>query len=62
MKAWQHTRAFVIQFLPGTAVEAGSFEGRVEHVATSTATQFHSLDEFLSFVSNVLNEARAEQR
>ena len=61
MKGWQHTRAFVIQFLPGTAVAAGSFEGRVEHVASSTATQFHSLDEFLAFVTHTLAEARVEQ-
>jgi hypothetical protein len=61
MKGWQHTSAFVIQFLPQTDVEAECFEGRVEHIASSATTHFHSLEEFLAFVSGVLKGVRAEQ-
>ena len=61
MKTLQHTGAFVIQFQPETAIEAGTFEGRVEHVASSKATYFRSLEEFLAFVARVLTQARAEQ-
>jgi hypothetical protein len=61
MKALQHTGAFVIQFQPETAVETGSFEGRVEHIASSMAMHFRSLEEFLSFVTRVLTQVRAEQ-
>jgi hypothetical protein len=61
MKALQHTGAFVIQFLPETEIAAGSFEGRVEHVASSVATHFRSLEEFLAFVARVLTQVRAEQ-
>jgi hypothetical protein len=61
MKGWQHTSAFVIQFLPEAEVEAGWFEGRVEHIASSMTTHFHSLEEFLAFVSGVLKEVRSSQ-
>jgi hypothetical protein len=61
MRALQHTGAFVIQFQPETALEAGSFEGRVEHIASSMAMHFRSLEEFLNFVTRVLAQVRAEQ-
>lgn len=54
MDGWQHKLAFVIQFWPETNVEAGRFEGRVEHIASYKATRFHSLDELLSFIAGVL--------
>jgi hypothetical protein len=57
-EAWQHKTAFVIQFRPETDLEAGLFEGRVEHIASTKATRFHSLDELLSFIANVLAEIR----
>ena len=56
MDQWQYRAAFVIQFRPETDVESGRFEGRVEHVATCKATKFHSLDELLAFIANVLTE------
>jgi hypothetical protein len=57
MEGWQYRAAFVIQFRPGTDVEAGRFEGRVEHVSSHKATRFHSLDELLDFIACVLGEA-----
>ena len=56
MDQWQYKGAFVIQFRPETDVEAGRFEGKVEHVASSKATRFHSLDELLAFIATVLTE------
>lgn len=56
MEGWQYKAAFVIQFRPETDIEAGRFEGRVEHIASSKATRFHSLDELLAFIASVLTE------
>lgn len=54
MEGWQYKAAFVIQFRPESEIEAGRFEGRVEHMASSRATRFHSLDELLGFIGRVL--------
>ena len=56
MEGWQYKAAFVIQFRPETEIEAGRFEGKVEHVASHKATRFHSLDELLAFIATVLTE------
>ena len=56
MEQWQYKAAFVIQFRPETDVEAGRFEGRVEHVSSSLARRFHSLDELLAFMASMLAE------
>ena len=53
---WQYRAAFVIQFRPETDIEAGRFEGKVEHIASYKAMQFHSLDELLGFIASVLTE------
>ena len=58
MEGWQHKAAFVIQFHPETDIEEGRFEGRVEHFTSTRATRFHSLDELLMFIANVLSEVR----
>ena len=58
MDGWQHKAAFVIQFRPETNIETGRLEGRVEHIASTKATRFHSLDELLTFMANALAEAR----
>jgi len=58
MSEWQLKAAFVVQFRPETNIDAGHFEGRVEHVATHGAMRFHSLDELLGFIANVLTEVR----
>jgi hypothetical protein len=56
MNGWQHKAAFVVQFRPETDIDAGRFEGRVEHIASTKATRFHSLDELLGFIDSVLAE------
>jgi len=56
MEERQYKAAFVVQFRPETDIEAGRFEGRVEHVASYKATRFHSLDELLAFIASVLTE------
>ena len=48
--------AFVIQFRPETDVEAGRFEGKVEHIASYEAKRFSSLEELLSFIVRMLSE------
>ncbi len=50
--------AFVVQFGPATQVDAGQVEGRVEHLVSRHATQFHSLEGLLAFISRVLREVR----
>jgi hypothetical protein len=49
--------AFVIQFRPETEVEAGRFEGKVEHIASYESTKFSSLEELLDFIVRMLSEA-----
>jgi hypothetical protein len=56
MNGWQYKAAFVVQFRSETDVEAGRFEGKVEHIASCEETRFHSLDELLSFIARVLAE------
>ena len=58
MDGWQYKAAFVVQFRSETAVEIGRFEGKVEHVASHQSKRFHSLDELLEFIGNVLAEVR----
>ena len=58
MEGRQYRAAFVVQFRPETDIEAGRFEGRVEHIASTKATRFHSLDELLRFIASVLAEIR----
>lgn len=46
--------AFVVQFLAGSDLGAGSVGGRVEHVASGRNARFASLDELLRFVGDIL--------
>ncbi len=63
MKGWQYKAAFVIQFRPETDIETRRLEGRVEHIASTKATRFHSLDELLAFIAGMLAEvSNAEQQ
>lgn len=62
MEGWQYRAAFVIQFRPETDIGAGRFEGRVEHMASSKATRFHSLDELLAFIASVLAEVSGTEQ
>jgi hypothetical protein len=58
MAGWQYRAGFVIQFHPETDIEAGRFEGKVEHVASCESARFHSLEELLGFIARVLAEVR----
>ena len=62
MDGWQYKAAFVIQFRRETNVEAGRFEGRVEHIASYKAARFHSLDELLAFITTMLAEVTATEQ
>ena len=62
MEGRQYKAAFVIQFRPETDIEAGRFEGRVEHIASSKATRFHSLDELLGFIAGVLTKGSEREQ
>jgi hypothetical protein len=56
MAGWQYRGAFVIQFRPETDIEAGRFEGKIEHMVSYKAIRFHSLDQLLEFIASVLAE------
>jgi hypothetical protein len=58
MEGWQSKAAFVVQFREGTDVEAGRLDGKVEHIASYRATRFHSVDELMAFIAQVLTEIR----
>lgn len=49
-------RAFVVQFCAAAEVEPGHFAGRVEHVASGRILYFHSVEELLAFIGQILNE------
>ena len=48
-------RAFVVQFDTHTNVARGQLAGRVEHVVTGQATQFHTLQALLTFIDQLLH-------
>lgn len=50
--------AFVVQFRVGTELESGRIWGKVEHVVSGQATHFESLDELMTFMTQVLSEMR----
>jgi hypothetical protein len=47
-------RAFVVQLHATAVVAQGQLSGRVEHVQSSQAAHFHTLDELLAFMARVL--------
>ena len=51
----------MIQFRTDANIEAGLFEGKVEHVATCQSIRFHSLDELLAFMATILAQVRDTQ-
>jgi hypothetical protein len=62
MEGWQQKAAFVIQLRPETDIEAGRFEGKVEHVTSCRATRFQSVDELLLFIATVLDEVKTRDQ
>ena len=51
--------AFVVQFRLGTDFAHGHLDGRVEHVTSGQAIRFHSVEELLTFMAQVLAVVRA---
>ena len=62
MEGWQYNAAFVIQLREETDVSAGRVEGRIEHIASTRATRFNSIDELLGFIESVLIQVRKKER
>jgi hypothetical protein len=62
MERWQQKLAFVIQFRSETDVDAGRFDGRVEHIVSGEQTRFHSLEELLDFIGHVLRTVQDEEQ
>jgi hypothetical protein len=58
MNEGAHMGAFVVQFRPALQTEEGRFEGRIEHVGTGEVAHFHSADELLSCIYQMLAEVR----
>ena len=61
LEGWQYKAAFVIQFKPETDVESGRFTGRIEHVPSSRAIRFQSLEQVLAFIADMLAEIRRKE-
>lgn len=47
-------RAFVVHFDAYTDVQRGHLAGRVEHVVSGQAMEFHSLETLLAFIAQLL--------
>ena len=47
-------RAFVVQLHTEAQVEQGEFRGRVEHIVSMRATHFHSLEELVTFMAQMV--------
>jgi hypothetical protein len=62
MDGWQYNAAFVIQFQPETDVDLGRFEGRIEHIPSSSAIRFESLDQLLVFIAQELAKVRLSEQ
>ena len=47
-------RAFVVQVHAAAELDKGQFTGRIEHIVSGQATHFHSVEEIVSFIMQVL--------
>ena len=45
---------FAVQLATEARIEHGEFRGRVEHVNSMRATHFHSLEELVAFIVQVM--------
>ena len=52
-------RAFVVQFAADTALSDAGMAGRAEHIVSGQAIRFHSLEELLTFITQVLQTLTA---
>ena len=55
-------QAFVVHFGRETVVDTGHLAGRVEHVVTGKVARFQSLDELVTFMTEVLRTVAATTR
>ncbi len=58
LSAFPIRSAFVIQFAAEAGVMGGQWNGRVEHVRSGQSTHFHSLDDLLTFITQILTDIR----
>ena len=56
--AFAPEQAFVVHFRHETDVDTGCMVGRVEHVVSRKRARFQSLDELVSFMTEVLREIK----
>lgn len=55
-------RAFVVQFRAEADVTQGRFEGRVEHVVSGQASEFHCLEDLEAFLIEVMRAVQEKRR
>ena len=60
--AFAPEQAFVVHFGSETAVDTGRMVGRVEHVVSRKRARFQSVDELVSFMTEVLREIEETTR
>lgn len=51
--------AFVVRLRVDTELEGGRISGQVEHVVSGQAAHFESLDDLLTFMTQMLTQVRA---
>jgi hypothetical protein len=47
-------RSFIIRLYPGVDLDAGEISGCVEHVVSGEAGEFHSVEDLLRFIAQLL--------
>ena len=52
----------MIQIQPDSRLDDGQIKGRVEHVASTQAKRFHSIDELIAFIATVLSDVRKTEQ
>lgn len=53
-------RAFVIQFRPDADLQQKRWEGRLEHISSGHVMHFHSLQELLGFLCEMMQQENTE--
>jgi len=54
-------RAFVVQLYSDAKMEQGELSGRVEHVVSMRATDFHSQEELIAFLIQTVLSLEVEE-
>jgi hypothetical protein len=53
-------RVFVVQFRAQPSGVSSAYDGHVEHLVSGQVTRFHSLEELLAFMVDVLADVQAQ--